>query len=284
LSSIDEARGISGMKSWAETWFQINNNDASRPLRAMIARPKTSRREWETAGIGAFEVGNVAPVSRPDEDVDVPFELVLPQVALAAAVVGPHGELRLGDAGLAVHAVVEVARGDARVLVARQLEELPRAQGPVEDVGPRRRLQVPPDLAELLVVDAPGAVHGLALRRAERDAELLELVPAEDLALELGVALGLGQGAQPLLEPPPAGEEARDLREGRVGRPVRRRLVGHEPLELGVRRLPVPGLDRRALLGAARPVLRQQLRLPRRRRRRRRRRVGAAIERRHRDG
>ena len=88
----------------------------------MIARPKTSRHAWETAGIGAFEVGNVAPVSRPDEDVDVPFELVLPQVALAAAVVGPHGELRLGDAGLAVHAVVEVARGDARVLVARQLE------------------------------------------------------------------------------------------------------------------------------------------------------------------
>ena len=33
---------------------------ASRPFREMIARPKVSRNEWDTAEIGAFEVGNVA--------------------------------------------------------------------------------------------------------------------------------------------------------------------------------------------------------------------------------
>jgi len=31
----------------------------------MIARPKISRNEWKTVELGAFEVGNFAPVSRP---------------------------------------------------------------------------------------------------------------------------------------------------------------------------------------------------------------------------
>ena len=38
---------------------------ASRALREMIARPKISRNEWETAEIGAFEVGNFALLSCP---------------------------------------------------------------------------------------------------------------------------------------------------------------------------------------------------------------------------
>jgi hypothetical protein len=35
----------------------------------MIGRPNISRNEWKMAEIGAFRIGNVAPVSRPDEDV-----------------------------------------------------------------------------------------------------------------------------------------------------------------------------------------------------------------------
>jgi hypothetical protein len=38
---------------------------ASRALREMIARPKISRNDWNTAERGAFEVGNFAPFSRP---------------------------------------------------------------------------------------------------------------------------------------------------------------------------------------------------------------------------
>jgi hypothetical protein len=38
---------------------------ASRALRGMIARPKISRNEWKPAEIGAFEVGNFAPLSCP---------------------------------------------------------------------------------------------------------------------------------------------------------------------------------------------------------------------------
>jgi hypothetical protein len=42
-----------------------NSTHALRALREMIARPKISRNERKTAEIGAFEVGNVAPLCCP---------------------------------------------------------------------------------------------------------------------------------------------------------------------------------------------------------------------------
>ena len=42
-----------------------NSTHASRALREMIARPKISRNEWNTAELGAFEVGHVALLSCP---------------------------------------------------------------------------------------------------------------------------------------------------------------------------------------------------------------------------
>jgi len=48
--------------------FRRKSIHASRPFREMIARPHISRNEWNTAGIGAVEVGHVAPFSRAGID------------------------------------------------------------------------------------------------------------------------------------------------------------------------------------------------------------------------
>ena len=70
----DGARRLAGREQGDSTSLQRecsararlgNSTHASRALREMIARPKIGRNERKTTEIGAFEVGNVAPFSRP---------------------------------------------------------------------------------------------------------------------------------------------------------------------------------------------------------------------------
>ena len=94
---------------------------ASRPFREMIARPKISRNEWKTAEIGAFEVGNFALLSCPDDGrrrrhVGAGQG---PGVELAlAVVVRPRGEQEV---------VAEVAR--ARPVASLGARDVPEAPG-----------------------------------------------------------------------------------------------------------------------------------------------------------
>ena len=243
---------------------------ASRPFRAMIARPKISRNEWNTAEIGAFEVGHVALFRRP-------VARVLERGRAAREYVhGPDGRVRDGRRGLGEegrraalvdalgHAVVHVIRdgggaepraaGRARVAPAPLDAPQARHAAGLGDLHGRRRPRAR-ERRPRADLDA----HGLAEER--RRAHVLRRVglaeqPHERLGRGPGVAGAHGRrrDVEAVLRSHRHG--ARRLRRRRDGRPhgaagrlipsATGRLVSAAG-RLLFRRLVVVGHHRRAL-------------------------------------
>ena len=167
----------------------------------MTARPHISRNERETAEIGAFEVGNVAPLSRPAVDGDDLEALVRGLV-----------ELRRGQG----HLVDEVARAQRDGLGRRRVDVAQRGDAAVAEAldAAEHRAALAEHLGEAPRVDARDAGHaGLG----EPGAEGLGRVP---VAVVRGVVLADdGRRVDRL------GLEGLPRQQGLRG--VAERLVGH---------------------------------------------------------